>query len=116
MEHGRNVILRCGSAPDLYALALGVLHSTAHSGSNDCQLKFCKDSAHLDERLTHGVYLPVSAINRDTAYDDESELLALDDLHNLTELLCASGQAADLKRDDRVALSRRIQEHIWISQ
>ena len=114
VKHSRNVIIGCGSASNLLPFCFGVLHAASHSRPDDCQLKLCEDRAHLDERLAHGVYLPVPAVNRDTAHDDEPEFLALDDLHNLTELLCASGQAADLKRDDGVTLSRRIEKHMKV--
>ena len=89
-------IVLCGrAASNLDALLFGVPHTTAYSSTYDGELKLRENRTHLNESLAHGIDVAVSAIDRDTAHDNESELLLLDDLHDLAKLLCGSGKATD---------------------
>ena len=114
VKHGRNVIL-CGWPPaDFLALRLGVSHAAFDPRPDDGQLQFGKDGAHLDKGLAHGIDLPVPAIDGDAPDDDEAEVLALHQFDDLTELLGASAQAADLGADERIALLGSSQQKVEV--
>lgn len=114
VEDRRDVILCGWAASDFDAFFLGISHAAAYSSPDDGKLKFRENCTHLDEGLAHGIDVAVPAVNHDTAHDDESELLSLDDLHDLAKLLRGSGKAADFQRDNRVALLGRVQQHIQV--
>ena len=65
VENRRNVILGCGSAPNLLTLGLRILHAAANPRPDDGKLQLGKDRRHLDERLTHRVNLTIAAIDSD---------------------------------------------------
>ena len=108
IEYRRNAVL-CGfRSSDAFAFGFCVLHAASDSVADHAKFQLCEDAAHLDEGLAHGINVAVSAINRDTADDNQPELLSLDDLHDLAKLLRGSGEAADFQRDNRVALLGRV--------
>lgn len=100
-EKHRWYIVLCGwpSANPL-ALALGVLHPTFHPGAYHRQLQLTEHPCHLQECFAHWVGLSASAINGDAPHNDQSQMLFANYINNFTELLCASGQSADLQGDD----------------
>jgi len=69
VEDCRDAVLRGVGSADLLPLALGVCHAGLHSGPDDGKFQFSKHRAHLDEGLTHRVYVPVPAVDGDTAED-----------------------------------------------
>lgn len=55
------------------AFLLGVPHATAYSGPDDGKLEFRENRTHLDEGLAHRIDVAVSAIDRDTAHNNQSD-------------------------------------------
>lgn len=93
VEDCGNVIL-CGlRSADLAVLLLCIPNSAADSGSDDGKLQLCKHSRHLNEGLAHGINVAFSAVDHNAAYNLQPHVLALDDVHNLTELLGAAAQS-----------------------
>ena len=82
VENGGNVILRRGLPADVLPLFTGIRHVAAHSGADDGQLQFSKDCRHLDEGLAHWVDFAVTAVNRDTAENDESHVFPLNGVYD----------------------------------
>ena len=114
IEHSRDIILGGGPSADMFALRLGVFHPAFHPCANHRQFQLTENASHLEKRFAHRVCLSVPAINRDAPHNHQPQALFADGVDNLTQLLCASAQSADLQGDDGVALSRRIQEHMEI--
>ena len=112
VKHSRNVILGGWLAPNLLALGSGILHATAHPCPNHRQFQLAEHTSHLKESLTHGVCLAFSTINGDAPHNDQAQMLLPDDVNDFAQLLCASGQSADLQGDDGVPRFSHIQEHM----
>ena len=108
VENCGNVVLGGGSAADGTALGLCVCHAAFHSCSNDGQLQFRKDGAHLDEGLAHGIDFAVAAVHCNGANNHQPKPLLLDGVHDFAKLLGAARQAADLQGEDGIALIRRV--------
>ena len=75
--------------PRLVRAVGSVCHSAFYPCPDDGQFQLRKNGAHLDKGLAHGIDLPVPAIDGDAADDDETEVFALHQLDDLTELLGA---------------------------
>ena len=91
VENRRDVILGGVGSANPAPLFLGIRHARLHSGSDDGKLQFCEHSRHLNKGLTHWVNVTLATVNGDASHNLQSHMLALDDVDNLTELLCASG-------------------------
>ena len=91
VENRRDVVF-CGvGSANPAPLLLSIRHARLHSGSDDGQLQLCKHSRHLNEGLAHGVNVTLATVDGDATNNLQAHMLALDDVDNLTELLCASG-------------------------
>ena len=82
----------------MLALRLCILHAAAYSGANNAQFQLGEYCTHLDKCLAHGINLARAVVQRDAAYDDQSQAFAFDDLDDLTKLLCAAAQTTYLIR------------------
>ena len=96
VENRRDVIFGGVGSANPAPLLLGIRHARLHSGSDDGKLQFCEHSRHLNEGLAHGVNVTLATVNGDATNNLQAHMLALDDVHNLTELLGTSGEARDL--------------------
>ena len=91
IKHSRDIILGCLRSANPVSLLLSIRHARLHSCPDDGQLQLCEHSRHLNEGLAHGVNVALATVNGDASHNLQAHMLALDDVDNLTELLCASG-------------------------
>ena len=82
VEDRWNIILRCLRSTYMLALEGCVSHAGFDSGANHGKLQFGENSAHGEKCLRHGINFTVPAINRETAYNHQTETLFLDDGEN----------------------------------
>lgn len=82
VEYRRNVVLCSMRSADLLPFALGVRHAGLDSGPDDGEFQLCEDCAHLDEGLTHGVYVAGSAVDGNATEDFQSHMLLFNHIHD----------------------------------
>ena len=114
VKHCRNAF-SCALRPaNLLSFCLCILHPAAYPRPDHRKLQLSKHTAHLNKRLTHRINLTFAAIDCDAAHNDQSQMLFLHRLQYFAKLLRATAETAHFERDDRVALSRGIQEHMEV--
>ena len=101
-EHGGNIVCGCLRSADLGSLGLGICHPRSDTLPDDTQLQFGKHPGHLDKSICHRVDLTIGAINGNAPHNHQPQMLRLDNFDDLTQLLCASGEAGDFQSNDRV--------------
>lgn len=84
-------------------LLFGVLHAAFDARPYHRQFRLRKYANRLKERLTHGVGLPVPAVDGDASHDDQPQMPFAYNFYQFAQLLCASGKSADFQRDNGVA-------------
>ena len=103
-EHIGDFFLGDWRSADLLAFCLGVLHPALDPCADHRQFQLTEHTSHLQEGFAHGIGLTLPAVKRDAPHDHKPQLLLAHLVDDLTELLRASRQARNFKRDDRVAL------------
>lgn len=114
VENGRDVVLRCLRSADPAALLFGIRHARLHSGPDDRKFQLREHSRHLNEGLAHGINVALAAVDHNAAHNFQPHVLALDDVHNLTELLCAAAQSRHFGAYEGASLFGDLQEQIKI--
>lgn len=103
VENSRNIVPGQRPHAQFPALADCVLQAGAHPGTDHRKFNFRKYPSHLQEGLGHRVNLPVAAVHRDAAHDDQAKTLLPDKVNQLAQLFCGPAQPAYFKGDDCIA-------------